>query len=238
MADADKARREQLKQFQARQELHRRAARRKRKDQWVWTIAALVTVAFSGVGLWAYDAIGPGKPAVVADASLSEYRTWSGTLAFAEVDLSIELYGALAPQAVANFVDLSDREFFVNTPCHRLTTDRLYVMQCGDPLGLGIGNAGFIFGPVENAPEDGVYPRGTIAMARSANDGFTMGSQFFIVYQESTIPDDIAGGYTVLGQVTEGLDAFIDSYVAPGTANQSTDGPPAVPVLIKSITIR
>jgi peptidyl-prolyl cis-trans isomerase B (cyclophilin B) len=64
-----------------------------------------------------------------------------------------------------------------------------------------------------------------------------MGSQFFIVYQESTA-GDIAGGYTVLGQVTEGLDAFIDSYVAPGTANQSTDGPPAVPVLIKSITIR
>jgi peptidyl-prolyl cis-trans isomerase B (cyclophilin B) len=111
-------------------------------------------------------------------------------------------------------------------------------MQCGDPLGVGIGNPGYTFGPLENTPEDGVYPAGTLAMARAADDASSMGSQFFVVYQDSEIPDDSAGGYTVFGQVTSGLEEFIERYVEPGTADGSTDGQPAVPVFIDSITIR
>ena len=75
-------------------------------------------------------------------------------------------------------------------------------------------------------------------MARAANDASSMGSQFFVVYQDSEIPDDLVGGYTVFGQVTGGLEEFIARYVEPGTVDGSTDGQPAVPVLIESITIR
>jgi len=42
-------------------------------------------------------------------------------------------------------------------------------------------------------------------MARQSGNGSSMGSQFFIVYKDSTIPADAAGGYTVFGHVTSGL---------------------------------
>ena len=238
MATADKARRDQLKQFTARQTLHAHHRSRSVKDQWVWSVAAVVAVTISGLGLWAYSTIGPGKPATVADASVSEYREWTGALALRDATLDITLDGANAPQAVANFVDLNSRGYFDDSACHRLTTEGLFVVQCGDPLGLGIGNPGYTFGPLENTPEDGVYPAGTLAMARASNDASSMGSQFFIVYEDSEIPDDIVGGYTVFGQVTNGLDGFIKTYVEPGTADGSTDGQPAIPVFIESITIR
>ena len=238
MATADKARRDQLKQFTARQTFHAHHRSRSVKDQWVWSVAAVVAVTISGLGLWAYSTIGPGKPATVADASVSEYREWTGALALRDATLDITLDGASAPQAVASFVDLNSRGYFDDSACHRLTTEGLFVMQCGDPLGLGIGNPGYTFGPIENAPEDGVYPAGTLAMARASNDASSMGSQFFIVYEDSEIPDDIVGGYTVFGQVTNGLDGFIRNYVEPGTADGSTDGQPSISVFIESITIR
>lgn len=238
MASADKARREQLKQFEARQALHAHQKSRSFQDQWRWTLAAVLAVTLSGLGLWAYQTIGPGKPPEVADASLSEYREWTGELAFADATLDITLDGARAPQAVANFVDLNSRDYFDESACHRLTTEGFFVMQCGDPLGLGIGNPGYTFGPLENTPEDGFYPAGTLAMARASNDASSMGSQFFIVYEDSEIPNDIAGGYTVFGMINDGLDDFIQQYVEPGTADGSTDGQPAIPAFIDSITIR
>jgi peptidyl-prolyl cis-trans isomerase B (cyclophilin B) len=238
VAHADKARRDQLKQFQARQAFHAHQKSRATKDQWVWVVAAVTAVTVASLGLWAYGTIGPGKPQTVADPSVSENREWSGQLAFAETTLEITLDGVRAPQAVANFVDLNSEDYFDDSSCHRVTTQGLFVMQCGDPLGVGIGNPGYTFGPLENTPEDGVYPAGTLAMARAANDASSMGSQFFVVYQDSEIPDDSAGGYTVFGQVTSGLEEFIERYVEPGTADGSTDGQPAVPVFIDSITIR
>ena len=238
MAQANKARREQLKQFEARQTFHAHQRNRSRKDQWVSLLGAVAAVTLSGLGLWAYYSIGPGAPETVADPELSEYREWSGELAFAEVNLGVTLDGANAPQAVANFVDLNSRDYFDDSSCHRLTTEGLFVVQCGDPLGIGIGNPGYTFGPIENAPQDGVYPAGTLAMARASNDAASMGSQFFIVYEDSEIPNDIAGGYTVFGQVTQGLDDFIAAYVEPGTVDGSSDGQPSVPVFIESITIR
>ena len=238
VAHADKARRDQLKQFQARQAFHAHHKARGKKDQWVSIVAAVAVVTLTSLGVWAYGTVGPGKPQTVAAPSVSENREWSGQLTFADTTLEITLDGTRAPQAVANFVDLNSRGYFDESSCHRVTTDGLFVMQCGDPLGLGIGNPGYTFGPLENTPEDGVYPAGTLAMARAANDASSMGSQFFVVYQDSEIPDDLVGGYTVFGQVTGGLEEFIARYVEPGTVDGSTDGQPAVPVLIESITIR
>ena len=76
------------------------------------------------------------------------------------------------------------------------------MLQCGDPNGDGTGGPGYTFGPIENVPKDGVYPAGTIAMA-NAGQPDSQGSQFFIVYKDTTLP---RGGYTVFGQVTSGLD--------------------------------
>jgi peptidyl-prolyl cis-trans isomerase B (cyclophilin B) len=235
---ADRLKRERLRHFEARQVLNKEQRERKKKDQFLWTGAAVLAIVLSSFGLVAYDTIGPGAPATVPDASLSEYRQWTGEMTLEDVELSLSLQGELAPQAVANFVHLSKNGFYLDTACHRLTTAGIFVLQCGDPLGTGNGNPGYTFGPVENAPEDNFYPAGTIAMARSSNGADTQGSQFFIVYQDSTIPSDLAGGYTVLGAVTSPLDEFIDRFVTPGVEGGATDGRPLALAQIRSITIR
>jgi peptidyl-prolyl cis-trans isomerase B (cyclophilin B) len=172
------------------------------------------------------------------DKSLAQGRTWAGTIATSAGDIQVSLDGAAAPQAVANFVYLAQQGFFDGVTCHRLTTSGIYVLQCGDPKGNGTGGPGYNWGPIENAPADNVYPAGTLAMARARNEGISMGSQFFIVYQDSTIPSDSAGGYTVFGQVTSGLDA-VKTVAAAGTDNSNApgDGAPLTPVTMTTVTV-
>ncbi|MGF1646951.1 MAG: peptidylprolyl isomerase [Kineosporiaceae bacterium] len=149
--------------------------------------------------------------------------------------LTAELDGAAAPLAVGNLVGLAQAGFYDGTPCHRLTTEGIFVLQCGDPTATGTGGPGYTFGPVENAPADDVYPAGTLAMARVGGDAQSMGSQFFVVYQDSTIPADAAGGYTVLGTLTSGLDV-VQRIASAGTA---ADGvAPAQSVGIRSLTVQ
>jgi peptidyl-prolyl cis-trans isomerase B (cyclophilin B) len=144
-----------------------------------------------------------------------------------------ELDGDAAPHAVGSLLALADEGFFDGTPCHRLTTAGIFVLQCGDPTGTGTGGPGYRFGPVENAPSDDLYAAGTLAMARVGNDATSMGSQFFIVYEDSTIPSDSAGGYTVMGSVTSGLD--IVQRVA-GAGNAPGGEAPAQSIGIRSVT--
>jgi peptidyl-prolyl cis-trans isomerase B (cyclophilin B) len=234
----DRQKRERLRQYEARQVLSARKKARLAKDQWAWTLSAVAAVTVASLGLFAYATIGPGAPESAPRPSLSENREWTGELVMGSVSLDITIDGENAPQGAANFIDLSNQGFYTGTVCHRLTTDGIYVLQCGDPTGTGLGGPGYTFGPIENAPEDDLYVAGTLAMARSQNNAESMGSQFFIVYEDSVISSDLAGGYTVLGRVTNGLDALIQEFVTPGTQDGSGDSQPASISPITSITIR
>jgi peptidyl-prolyl cis-trans isomerase B (cyclophilin B) len=175
-----------------------------------------------------------GNGGVLPDAALAEGRTWTGTISTSQGEIGVELDGAAAPQAVANFVTLAQEGYFDGTDCHRLVTSGIYVLQCGDPTGTGTGSPGYAFGPIENAPADDVYPAGTIAMARQGGDGESMGSQFFLVYEDSTIPSDTAGGYTVFGRITSGLDV-VQAVADAGVTGGASDGTPATPVTIEGV---
>ncbi|WP_258723205.1 peptidylprolyl isomerase [Cellulomonas sp. NS3] len=173
-----------------------------------------------------------GNGGVVPDPAAAEARTWTGAVTLSTGAVGIELDGAAAPQAVANFVTLAREGYFDGTKCHRLVTEGIHVLQCGDPTATGTGGPGYTWGPIENAPADDVYPAGTLAMARVGGSGESMGSQFFLVYEDSTIPSDAAGGYTVFGRITSGLDvvqAIADGGIgADGTA-------PASDVIIEGV---
>ncbi|MGM0930667.1 MAG: peptidylprolyl isomerase [Actinomycetota bacterium] len=164
-------------------------------------------------------------------------KVFSGTIATNEGDVGVELDGKAAPQATAVFSTLAKDGFFEGKTCHRLTTaTSMGVLQCGSVDGAGSGDPEYQWGPVENTPEDGVYPAGTIAVARGANT-YSNGTQFFIAWKDSTIPQD-TGGYTIMGKVTEGLDV-IKQIAAGGVEDaNSQDGPPKIPVTIKSFTLR
>lgn len=238
MANDQRAKREQLRVFQARQVVQAAKKSRIRRDQWLWTVLAAGAVVITSLAVVGYSTLGPGAPAQAPDASVSENREWSGEVTLGDVELGITIDGVNAPQAAANFISLAKSGFYTTTGCHRLTTDRLFVLQCGDPLGSGTGGPGYVFGPIENAPATDTYPRGSIAMARASNDPQSHGSQFFIVYDDSEIPSDVAGGYTIFGTITDGLDDLIDAFVVPGTVDGSPDGAPTVVPEILSITIR
>ncbi|MBU4336106.1 MAG: peptidylprolyl isomerase [Actinobacteria bacterium] len=222
------------------------AAQRRRRIQ-IWTLIGVGVLVLGVVGVVvvrsnasATAAASPGAStasadpsatATVPDASLAENRTWTGTITLSQGTLDISLDGAAAPQAVANFTQLAAQGFFDGTTCHRLDTS-IKILQCGDPTATGTGGPGYTFGPIENAPTDGVYPAGTIAMARQSDNAASQGSQFFIVYEDTTISADTAGGYTVIGQVTSGLDV-VQSIAAAGTASGSQT--PASPVTIENV---
>ncbi len=175
-----------------------------------------------------------GNGGVLPDASLAQARAWTGTITTDRGDIGIELQGDVAPQAVANFVTLAGEGYFDGTQCHRLTTSGIYVLQCGDPTATGAGGPGYTWGPIENDPADNMYPAGTIAMARQPGNGESMGSQFFLVYADSTIPSDAAGGYTVFGRITSGLDV-LQAIADAGVSGGATDGAPASPVTIEGV---
>lgn len=245
---------EKLAAFQAKQDLIKRRSENAPKDNRLALIAGAAALAIAFAGQFVYFNFGPGYVASVEelageqsatesetvktapDAALAENRTWNGSMKLNGSDLKFELSGDLAPQAVANFVSLAKDGFYENVSCHRLTTAGIFVLQCGDPNGDGTGGPGYSFGPIENAPADDVYKEGVIAMARKGGDGSSMGSQFFIVYQDSQIPSDIAGGYTILGKVTSGLDA-VKKIAEQGVADGSNDGSPLEPVLMSGISV-
>jgi peptidyl-prolyl cis-trans isomerase B (cyclophilin B) len=178
----------------------------------------------------------PASPASFKDVppkSLAEGKSWKLTLATTCGTITVQLDGAKAPQATASAIFLARENFWAGTPCHRLTTQGIFVLQCGDPTGTGSGGPGYDFGPVENAPPDGVYPAGTLAMARATSPD-SNGSQFFIVHKETKLPTD-GGGYTVFGKVLSGLDVV--EKVAAGGAEPDGDGAPVRPISIVSATV-
>ena len=159
-------------------------------------------------------------------------------------ELEIELDGAVAPQAVANFIELSKTGFFEGISCHRLVTEGIFVLQCGQSSETPDGGPGYRFGPIENAPVDNSYPGGTIAMARVSSDevgaeaaAASMTSQFFIVYKDSVIPADEAGGYTVFGKVLSGLEG-LNSVIEAGVEGGGLDGRPALETKLGLIELR
>jgi peptidyl-prolyl cis-trans isomerase B (cyclophilin B) len=146
----------------------------------------------------------------------------------------------LAPYATYSFEYLAGKGYFNNTPCHRLTTSGIYVLQCGDPTGTGSGGPGYKFQD-ENLNYFGAagssgsvtYPAGTVAMANSGAD--TNGSQFFLVYKDSPLPPS----YTPFGKITSGLDV-LTGIAAKGTDNSNAtgDGKPNETVTIQTVTTK
>jgi peptidyl-prolyl cis-trans isomerase B (cyclophilin B) len=148
-----------------------------------------------------------------------------------------------APQTVTNLATLARSKYFDGSFCHRLTTEGIYVLQCGDPSAQGNGSPDSWKGyKDENLPTKKIltYPAGTVAMANSGPN--TNGSQFFLVYKDTTLPPS----YTIWGTIKTGLPLLlriekVGAYKvdqASGNAYYAGDGIPVQPIEIKSVTVR
>lgn len=143
--------------------------------------------------------------------------------------VTIQLLASKAPCTVNSFVHLAQAKFFDQTPCHRLTTGTLAVLQCGDPTGTGSGGPGYVFNDENLAAA--TYPAGTVAMANTAAPN-TDGSQFFLVYADSTLGPN----YTPFGKIVGGMDV-LTAISKAGVKGGGSDGAPAKPVTISSVVI-
>ncbi len=127
---------------------------------------------------------------------------------------------AKAPITITSLAALIKGKYYDNSLCHRLTTQGLYVLQCGDPTLTGAGSpTGWNGYKDENLPKNANnnYPAGTVAMANSGPG--TNGSQVFFVYENTTLGPN----YTIWGKITEGLD--IVRYIAKqGAITQDATG--------------
>ena len=134
-----------------------------------------------------------------------------------------------APKTGGSFAHLAEEGFFDDLIFHRIVPG--FVIQGGDPQGNGSGGPGYQV--VEEPPQDLVYSKGVVAMAKTATDPKgTSGSQFFVVTGEDAgLPPD----YALLGKVTSGLEVVDRIGVVETDPNTEA---PVSPVVIESITIR
>ncbi len=152
----------------------------------------------------------------------------SATISTDQGDIPVTLDTKATPCTVNSFLSLADQGYFDDTPCHRLTTAGIFVLQCGDPTGTGTGGPGYSFGDELSTQEK--YPAGTLAMANAGPD--TNGSQFFIVFADTDLPP----AYAVFGTVSADGLKVVQEIAAAGVAGGGADGPPATPVTITGVT--
>ena len=129
--------------------------------------------------------------------------------------ITVRMNTSKAPCTTFSFRFLASRGYFNQTHCHRLTTQGIYVLQCGDPTGTGSGGPGYAFNDENLA--GATYPAGTVAMANSGPD--PNGSQFFFTWKNTTLAPD----YTPFGTVVSGLDV-LQKIAAAGDDQQNGPG--------------
>jgi peptidyl-prolyl cis-trans isomerase B (cyclophilin B) len=117
--------------------------------------------------------------------------------------IKAELYPEIAPITVENFLSLAEKGFYDGLIFHRVIEG--FMIQGGDPKGIGIGGPGYsIKGEfaANGFKNDLLHSRGVLSMAR-AGDPNSAGSQFFIMHQDAPHLD---GQYAAFGKVIEGIE--------------------------------
>jgi peptidyl-prolyl cis-trans isomerase B (cyclophilin B) len=146
-------------------------------------------------------------------------------------NIVVTTVGSKAPITLTQLSTLARGGYFNNSLCHRLTTQGLYVLQCGDPTATGSGGPNFTFRD-ENLPAEGLnnYPAGTVAMANSGPG--TNGSQFFLVFADTTL----GANYTIWGTITQGLD-IVKAIAKAGVKGGGADGTPNQAISINRVSV-
>jgi len=202
------------KKIQERLEAERRA-RQSRYIQIGGVVAALLVI---GLGFWVFSSKGSEPTAVASNSPACEPFADIPVAAqyeappmgidpskqyFANVTMAnggefvIQLYPDKAPITANSFVFLACKGYFDGLTFHRVLEG--FMAQGGDPTGTGMGGPGYEF---VNEDNDLIFDKaGVVAMANAGRD--TNGSQFFITFGPTP---ELNGGYTIFGQVTEGMD--------------------------------
>lgn len=200
-----------------------------------------------------YTSATPAAKKVSLPAATPDYTNgYQATINTNLGKLTFNLLNSKATCTVNSFVHLAQAGYFDNTQCHRLLTSGIYVLQCGDPYAtasaklscsttskIGTGTPGYDFAS-ENLT-GAKYPTGTVAMANEGTAN-SNGSQFFIVYKDSTsgLNGSTGPSYTPFATVSSGL-GIVQNVAKDGYScqyAQAGGGVPKKKVIIDSVTIK
>ena len=141
-----------------------------------------------------------GSPALATGLEIDVAGTANGTV-------RIDLFEDVAPQHVARIVELANSDAYDNVVFHRViegfmaqTGDVQYGKAGGDVTQAGTGGSDLPDLAAEFS--DRPFTRGVLGMARS-QDPNSANSQFFIMFADAP---HLNGQYTVVGEVTEGME--------------------------------
>ncbi len=143
-------------------------------------------------------------------------------------EIHLELYPAIAPNTVANFVSLAQEGYYDGLIFHRVIPG--FMIQGGDPNGNGTGGPGYTIKgefSANGVKNDLKHERGVISMARRGDtvrvgDGYnTAGSQFFIMHKDAS---NLDGQYAAFGRVTDDESLAVVDKIAT-TKTDSNDKP-------------
>lgn len=171
----------------------------------------------------------------------------------------IKLFPELLPKACENFTKLVSDGYYDGLTFHRIIAD--FMIQGGDPEGTGRGGRCIWGEKFDGGFSKYLYHvKGALAYANSGSTA-TNGSQFYIVVGEKAKKADVDacnplfnytekayeayeedggspwldGGYTVFGQVFDGMDIVTD--ICNNTEVNKGDNKPVKPVIIEKASI-
>lgn len=262
MVSSDQRRRQLAREKFERQQQRREDARRRTRRLTVVIASAVAVVAVIGGGTYlatsgddgkkdTADAAASQSPSASASPSATEESapepamkidkkaTYTMSLKTSQGDIAFAMDASKTPHTTNSFKSLADKKYFDGTKCHRLTTDGIFVLQCGDPKGDGTGGPGYTI-PDENltalgkAGADGTvtYPAGTVAMANTGQ-AHTGGSQFFLVYKDSKLPPS----YTPFGTMDKDSLKAVEAIGKAGVTGGGADGAPKKAVNISKAAV-
>lgn len=174
--------------------------------------------------------------------------------------VKIKLFPELMPRACANFTGLALKGYYEGLSFHRVVAD--FMIQGGDPQGDGKGGESVWGGKFDGGTSEFLYHvNGALGYANSGSTAYD-GSQFYIVVGQKFTDDEVFekyknsgfnytqnarqayadkggapwldGGYTVFGQVFEGMDIIED--ICSNTVVDSKNRP-ADDVLIEKVEV-
>lgn len=122
-------------------------------------------------------------------------------------DIVVELFENEAPNTVANFISLVEKEFYDGIKFHRVLPN--FMAQGGDPNGDGSGGPGYTIPDEIDRSDFRNHFRGSLSMAKTALPD-SGGSQFFLMFRPSgpAAGNNLNGKHTVFGRVIDGLDVL------------------------------
>ncbi|CAM5565516.1 hypothetical protein SMICM304S_05087 [Streptomyces microflavus] len=195
MSSSEQRRRQLAREKFERQQKRREEARLRTRRITAIVAASVAVVAVVGVSAFVVAGKDDGKDGKKNDAAASQSpeptpseseskapappmtidkkASYTMSLGTSQGDIAFTMDAAKTPQTANSFKALADKGYFDGTKCHRLTTQGIFVLQCGDPKGDGTGGPGYNI-PDENltalgkAGADGAvtFPAGTVAMAQ------------------------------------------------------------------------